>query len=159
MSHFFKLIWEPTTQKGMINSSLGWLDVSGHHDLTGKQSFPRAEFSKMAVLLVFIWTLWAFSFSCIKDQCGFTFGQGDSLIISWKLRDKAFWSILVCSRVGQLCVYVAVSRSTKTPFLWIKSMKKLNGNVWIDRPLMLSSDVTTRKPGSDSNSLIVQTFA
>ena len=60
----------------------------------------------MAVLLLFI-------FWCIKDQCGFTFDQGDSLIISWKLRDKAFWSILVCSRFGKLCVRVAVFRSHK----------------------------------------------
>ena len=60
----------------------------------------------MAVLLLFF-------FWCIKDQCGFTFDQGDSLIISWKLRDKAFWSILVCSRFGKLCVRVAVFRSHK----------------------------------------------
>ena len=107
--HTFKLIWEPETQEGMINSSIGWLDVSGHHDVTAKYSLPRAElaeFSKMAVLLLFF-------FWCINDQCGFTFDQGDSLIISWKLRDKAFWSILVCSRFGKLCVRVAVFRSHK----------------------------------------------
>ena len=32
-------------------------------------------------------------------------------------------------------------------------------NVWIDRPLMPSSDVTTRKPSSIIDWLIVQTFA
>ena len=32
-------------------------------------------------------------------------------------------------------------------------------NVWIDHLLMPSSDVTTRRPGSDFDWLIIQTFA
>ena len=110
MSHFQANMgaWNPGGNDKLVNRLVGCLWPSWRHSkvkLTTSRTSRIFENGGVVVVVVFFW--------CIKDQCGFTFDQGNSLIISWKLRDKAFWSILVCSRFGKLCVRVVVFRSHK----------------------------------------------
>ena len=110
MSHFQANMgaWNPGGNDKLVNRLVGCLWPSWRHSkvkLTTSRTSRIFENGGVVVVVFFFW--------CIKDQCGFTFDQGNSLIISWKLRDKAFWSILVCSRFGKLCVRVVVFRSHK----------------------------------------------
>ena len=73
-------------QEGVINSSARLSDVSGHRDVTPKWGVRRAEFSKMAVLLFFMWILWAYFFPWMKQQCGFSFHRGYHYLIFQRKR-------------------------------------------------------------------------
>ena len=93
-------------QEGVINSWARLSDVPGHRDVTAKSSVRRAEFSKMAVLLFFMWTLWAYFFPCNKAAMWFLFWSRiplpyiptEEVSVFWLLREnsakkvsEAFW--------------------------------------------------------------------
>ena len=112
--------------------------VSGHRDVTAKWSVRRAEFSKMAVLLFFMWTLWAYFFPWMKQQCGFCFdrgyhylyltGRGKCILITTrKFGKKGFWSVLVSLQVRKIMwVRCGISLDKNSFFCkWLKSMRKL----------------------------------
>ena len=93
-------------QEGVINSWARLSDVPGHRDVTAKWSVRRAEFSKMAVLLFFMWTLWAYFFPCHEAAMWFLFWSRiplpyiptEEVSVFWLLREnsakkvsEAFW--------------------------------------------------------------------
>ena len=116
------------TQEGVINSWARLSDASGHGDVTAKWSVRRAEFSKMAVLLFFMWTLWAYFsrewssnvVSLLIEDTIISYSNERSkciLITTWKFCKKGFWSVLVSA--------VRHFAQKKIVFLWIKSKRKL----------------------------------
>ena len=124
------------TQEGVINSWARLSDASGHGDVTAKWSVRRAEFSKMAVLLFFMWTLWAYFFPCNEAAMWFLFWSRiplpyiptEEVSAFWLLRENSAKKVSEgfrwVSKLGKLCECGATFRSTKTRFSLDKKHEK-----------------------------------
>ena len=96
----------------------------------------RAEFWKMAVLLFFVWTLWAYFFPCNEAAMWFLFWSRiplphilmEEASVFWLLREnsakkisEAFWWF---SKLGKLCECGGAFRWTNTLFSLDKKHEK-----------------------------------
>ena len=119
-----------------INSWARLSDVPGHRDVTAKWSVRRAEFSKMAVLLFFMWTLWAYFFPCHEAAMWFLFWSRiplpyiptEEVSAFWLLRENSAKKVSEgfrwVSKLRKLCECGATFRSTKTRFSLDKKHEK-----------------------------------
>ena len=136
LAFFLFFFFFTSTQEGVINSWAWLSNVSGHRDVTAKWSVRRAEFWKMAVLLFFMWTLWAYFSPCNEAAMWFLFWSRiplphiptEETSVFWLLREnsakkisEAFWWV---SKLGKLCECGAAFRSTKTLFSLDKKHEK-----------------------------------
>ena len=125
-----------TKWKAPINSWARLSDVPGHRDVTAKWGVRRAEFSKMAVLLFFMWTLWAYFFPCHEAAMWFLFWSRiplpyiptEEVSAFWLLRENSAKKVSEgfrwVSKLGKLCECGATFRSTKTRFSLDKKHEK-----------------------------------
>ena len=101
-----------------------------------KWSVWRAQFSKMAVLLFFMWTLWAYFFPCHEAAMWFLFWSRiplpyiptEEVSVFWLLRENSAKKVSEgfrwVSKLGKLCECGATFRSTKTRFSLDKKHQK-----------------------------------
>ena len=101
-------------EEGVINSLGRLSDVPGHRDVTAKWSVRRAEFSKMAVLLFFMWTLWAYFFPCHEAAMWFLFWSRIPLPYIPTEEVSAFWLLRENS-----------AKKVSEGFRWVSKLGKL----------------------------------